>query len=363
MQSVKELAIDFMMKRTIKIFILFSLITAGGLLGQDDAPVMMSSSVDKNRIHLGDLIHYSIQVVHDDSVQVEMPGFAANLGQFEIRDYSLAEPRKSEGKIITEASYTITTFFTGDFEIPPVAIKYIMGTDSALVLMTEPIHIVVESLLASEAGDIRDVKDPVEIPKDWWQRLRWPILGLLAMLLVAAVVFIIRRYRAGKSILPVREVPPRPAHEVALEALERLIAADLISRGETKQFYIEISEITRQYKHDRYFVVALEMTTTEVLSGLKAQDLGEEIEDHFGTFLNRCDLVKFAKFIPSENQHQDIVKLAYQIIHETKADIQPDFRPDFRPDIQPGNQTEEGQIPGEAELAEPVKQENHEVTS
>jgi hypothetical protein len=352
MQSVKELAIDFMMKRTIKIFILFSLITAGSLLGQDDAPVMLSSSVDKNRIHLGDLIHYAIQVVHDDSVQVEMPGFAANLGQFEIRDYSLAEPRKSDGKIITEASYTITTFFTGEFEIPPVAVTYTIGTDSTHVLMTEPIKIVVESLLASEAGDIRNVKDPVEIPRDWWQRLRWPILGLLAVLLVAAVVFIIRRYRAGKSILPIREVPPRPAHEKALEALEHLIADDLIGRGEIKQFYIEISEIIRQYINDRYFVVALEMTTTEVLSGLTAQDMGEEIEGHFGTFLNRCDLVKFAKFIPSENQHQDTVKLAYQIIHETKADIP-----------EPEIQTEEGQIPGESEPAEPVPQENHEVTS
>jgi hypothetical protein len=341
-----------MMKRTIKIIILCFLMAVRSITGQDEGPVMLSSAVDKNRIHLGDLIHYTIQVVHDGSVQVEMPGFAANLGQFEIRDYSISDPKKSDGKIITEASYTITTFFTGEFEIPPVAVTYTMGTDSARVLMTESIKIVVESLLASEAGDIRDVKDPVEIPVDWWHRLRWPLVGLLAVLLVAAAVFIIRRYRAGKSILPVREAPPRPAHEVAIEALERLIAADLIGRGEIKQFYIEISEIIRQYINDRYFVVALEMTTTEVLSGLTAQDLGEEIEDHFGTFLNRCDLVKFAKFIPSENQHQDTVKLAYQIIDETKADLP-----------EPEIQTEAGQIPGEPEPAEPVTQENHEVTS
>ena len=307
-----------MMKQTVKIFTLFFLISGGILQSQDDASVMLSSGVDKNRIHLGDLIQYTIQVVHDDSVQVEMPGFAANLGQFEIRNYSLAEPGKAGGKIISEASYTITTFFTGEFEIPPVAVSYTLGSDSTKqILMTEPIKINVESMLASEAGDIRDVKDPVEIPRDWWQRLRWPVLGLLALLLVMAVIFIIRRYRAGKSILPVRETPARPAHEVAIEALDRLTASDLISRGQIKEFYIEISEIIRQYINDRYFVVALEMTTTEVLCGLMTRGLGEEIEGHFRTFLNRCDLVKFAKFIPSENQHQEIVKLAYQIIDET----------------------------------------------
>ena len=341
-----------MMKQTIKIFILFSLSAAGILRSQDDAPVMLSSGVDKNRIHLGDLIQYTIQVVHDDSVQVDMPGFAANLGQFEIRDYSLEEPRKSGGKIITEASYTITTFFTGEFEIPPVAVSYTMGTDSAHVLMTEPIKIVVESLLASEAGDIRDVKNPVEIPRDWWQRLRWPVLGLLALLLAAAAIFMLRRYKAGKSILPVRETPARPAHEVAIEALNRLAASDLISRGEIKQFYIEMSEIIRQYINNRYFVVALEMTTTEVLCGLMTQGLGGEIEDHFRTFLNRCDLVKFAKFIPSENQHQDTVKLAYQIIDETAVISEPEE-----------TGSEEDQIPDEPATEDTVTQKDQEVVS
>ena len=77
-----------MMKQYLKICLLLVL-SIISLTGQDEAPVTLSSSVDKNRIHLGDLIQYTIQVIHDDSVQVEMPGFAVNLGQFEIRDYSL----------------------------------------------------------------------------------------------------------------------------------------------------------------------------------------------------------------------------------------------------------------------------------
>ena len=98
--------------------------------------------------------------------------------------------------------------------------------------------------------------------------------------------------------------------------------------------------------------MALEMTTTEVLCGLMTQGLGGEIEDHFRTFLNRCDLVKFAKFIPSENQHQDTVKLAYQIIDETAVISEPEE-----------TGSEEDQIPDEPATEDTVTQKDQEVVS
>lgn len=302
--------------------VLIGLVLGGvsiGLSAQEDVPISVSSQVDKARITIGDLIHYSVMVTHDDTVKVEMPGFAANLGGFEIRDYKVQDPRKQNGKIVTEAAYTISTFFTGAFEIPPLTIYYTMGSDTVRhALTTEKIDIQVESLKASEAGDIRDVKPPVEIPRDWWYTLRWYILGLVAALLILTGILLYRRHKTGQSLLPVRQAPPRPAHEIALEALDQLTASDLLAKGEVKQFYIELSEIIREYINGRYFVVALEMTTTEVLEGLSQQNFESDVYDLFRSFLWNCDMVKFAKYQPSEKEHQSAVQMAYDIVENTK---------------------------------------------
>jgi hypothetical protein len=289
----------------------------------EEAQIDLSSTVDKSRITIGDLIHYSVTATHGKDVKVEMPGLGANLGGFEIRDYRVQDPEKQNGRIVSRFDYTISTFFTGTFEIPSLSVKYTLpGDTTAKILSTEPIQIVVESVKPSEAGDIRDVKPPRPIPRDWWLLIRW---SLLALLIAGAGIFGFwwyRRKKLGKGLIPTKELPVRPPHETAYENLKKLEASDLLARGEVKQFYIKISEIIRQYIEGRYFVVAMEMTTTEVLNGLACADVPVEEIGLFQTFLDRCDLVKFAKHIPSEEQNGEIVRMAYDIVDRTKIIIE-----------------------------------------
>ena len=98
--------------------------------------------------------------------------------------------------------------------------------------------------------------------------------------------------------------------------------SDLLEKGEIKQYYIEVSEIIRQYIEGRYFIIAMEMTTTEVLEGLTGAELPEEDFQYFSDFLNRCDLVKFAKVIPSEKQNLEILDMACEIVNRTKVVIE-----------------------------------------
>ncbi len=285
-----------------------------------DAPVSISSSVDKSRVTIGDLITYTVSVVHDEDVTVEMPGLGANLGGFEIRDYETAEPKKKDGMIVTEVDYTISTFFTGEFEIPPLTITYYTAEDStAFHLSSEPIHIVVESVKPSEAGDIRDIKPPVEIARNLWALIRWFVLGGGIVLLVLVAYIVYRRKKQGKGLLPSKPEVKRPPHEVAYEALDRLKASDILEKGEIKTFYIRVSEIIRQYIEGRYFIVAMEMTTTEVLDGLENADVSPEEFGLFRTFLDRCDLVKFAKVIPTAQENEEIMTIATNIVDRTKV--------------------------------------------
>jgi hypothetical protein len=280
--------------------------------------VSVSSQVDKARITIGDLIEYSITVVHDKDVQVEMPGLGANLGGFDIRDYDVAEPEKRDGMIVSGVQYMISTFFTGEFEIPPLTVAYYTTGDStAKHLSTEKIKIVVESLKPSEAGDIRDIKTPVELPRNLWLLIRWFVLGAGVILLALAGYMIYRKKKRGEGLFPAKPEIKRPPHEIALEALDRLKLSDLLQKGEIKQFYIEISEIIRQYIGGRYFIVAMEMTTTDVLAGFAEADVSDEEFELFQHFFFECDLVKFARVIPSGEETEEIVNTAYEIINRT----------------------------------------------
>lgn len=289
---------------------------------QED-PIAISSSVDKARIRIGDLITYTVTVTHNKDIQVEMPGLGANLGGFEIRDYKVHDPKKEKDQIVSQVDYVISTFFTGEFVIPPLTVFYYTPDDTvAKVLATEKIKIVVESVKASEAGDIRDIKPPVEIPRDWWYTLRWVVLVLGVAGLGALGYIIYRRRKEGKSLLPVREEPPRPPHEIALEQLDWLRDSDLLEKGEIKQYYIAVSEIIRQYIEGRYFIIAMEMTTTDVLDGLFRADISQEDFQILEDFLHCCDLVKFAKVIPSEKENQEILDTAYDVVNRTKVVIE-----------------------------------------
>src|SRR4030042_871365 len=113
--------------------------------------VDLFSEVDKSRITIGDLILYTVTVTHDEWVKPELPGLAANLGGFEIRDYNVHEPEKLKGLVVSTVDYTISTFLTGEFEIPPLTIAYTTTADTTrYFLSTEPIKITVESMKPSE---------------------------------------------------------------------------------------------------------------------------------------------------------------------------------------------------------------------
>jgi hypothetical protein len=291
----------------------------------DDAAVTVASRVSKSKITIGDTIRYTVTVTHPKGVTVKTPGTGANLGGFFVSAYRVADPVEKKGIVVSETDYTLATFVTGEFVIPPLPVAYQAAGDTAIRVIASPsIKITVESVKPSEAGDIREVKPPLDIPLDVWRLLARIGIGLLALAAAIAGWILYRRWKSGKGILPVRQEPPRPPHEIALEALDRLAASDLLDRGEIKAYYIELSEIVRRYVGGRYFVVAMEMTTTEVLDGLGGAGVTGEPYALFESLFTRCDLVKFAKLIPSAAETDGALKTAIEIVQRTKVVLEPE---------------------------------------
>lgn len=164
---------------------------------------------------------------------------------------------------------------------------------------------------AGEAA-LRDIKGPLS----WSWRFNWMLL-LIACAVVAVVVAVFIFLRRRKRCVPV--VPPRPAHEIALEQLAQLKAKDLIRQGRVKEYYSEISDIIRRYLENRFVIKAPEMTTEEFLSFARdSGKLGGEHKSLLREFLSACDMVKFAKYAPTENEMEAIFGSAENFVQQTK---------------------------------------------
>jgi hypothetical protein len=162
---------------------------------------------------------------------------------------------------------------------------------------------------APVANDIRDIKPPIEIPNG----LAWLWWALTILVVVVAAILIWRWWQKRKASVSV--VPPVPAHIRAKQKLAEALA--LIAQP--KPFCILVSDTVRLYLEERFQFRAPERTTEEFLRELGGTDLlaGEQKES-LGSFLESCDLVKFAKYEPTETELHGLHHSAVKLVEETE---------------------------------------------
>lgn len=170
----------------------------------------------------------------------------------------------------------------------------------------------------NDIHDIRDIKPPIDIPNglEWL----WAAIAALALIIILFVAWKIWR----NSRLRVRIEPLIPAHIRAKQALQK--ALELI--GEPKPFCILVSDTIRHYLEERFAFHAPERTTEEFLRELGETDrLTADQKESLGRFLENCDLVKFAKYEPGENELRELHSSAVRLIDETEPALNSNDEP------------------------------------
>ena len=185
-----------------------------------------------------------------------------------------------------------------------------------------PVTVKIGSLIANEPEPaIKDAAPPVTVMEE----NLWPAYiagGLCAAGLGALLtMLIVRRLRARRGERP--GPPPRPAHEVALEKLDRLGAYGFLENADNRPFYFAVSEIIREYLGGRYGFDSLELTTDELIAELRRQAGRELVLGEIQGWLSACDLVKFAKISPSATEARGALESAIRIVTTTRPVLAP----------------------------------------
>jgi hypothetical protein len=334
-------------------WVLMILALAGVLAAADEPPLKATADVDTRRVAVGDTFNLYIDLDWKDRVDVKPLAVGDQLGNFVVRDIRRTLASRVGDRFNRRISMLLTVFETGRQWIPPVPIVLIDEGGNVGKVETDSISISVESILPAEAADIRDIKDPIRVPKKWrdlilsyalllglaggaalsvlvsvrrkeeietllqrlWRRVTAPVRRFVLWLLN---VLGLRRVRPGPSGFDVRaDEPGIIPEEAALRELERIQALGLRERGMIKDYYSLVSETLRRYAERKYGVLAMESPTSYTIAAISELNLPWDGYSLLQEVLEESDLVKFAKFVPGEATIDSLLERTRRIIYLT----------------------------------------------
>ena len=302
-----------MMKTRVLAAAVGALLAAASAAGQ--AAPTVETAVSPATAAVGDPVTVVVTVRHAAGTEVRWPD-PVDAAPFELLDAPAAQSAAgADGGVESRLELRVAAFELGELSFPSLDLELIDAGGEVIAVATDAVAVTIESVGRDEGGDIRDIKGPLAIPFAVVTLLPW-LAALLAAAATAAWIY--RRHRRRtrpEAVVPA--LPPRPAHEVAREALDALEAAGLLERGEIKTYHIRLSDILRVYVEGRFGVDAMEMTTGEVLDGLLRTDADRGAVADLRRVLDRCDLVKFAKLRPAVPGCRELAPLARRVVDVT----------------------------------------------
>ncbi len=278
------------------------------------------AEVDSSSILIGDQFTLSLRVTYPENLRVEFPAIADTFSLFEKVKSSPIDTtfNKNEKSITRSQHFKFTSFDSGFHVIPPFEFLYRVQGDTAFQKAeTKPILITVQTIPVDTTRAIKDIKGQVIIPFSWMDLVPYFIAVVLIALVILLVYYFIKKFRKEKKPEIIRE-PWRPADQIALQALQELEAAKLWQQGKYKSYFTGLSDITRTFIENRWSVMAMEMTTDEILRLNIISSQSPEIRQQLKNMLELADLVKFAKVVPVLHENEQAMREAIEFVKANK---------------------------------------------
>lgn len=257
---------------------------------------------DSTKIKIGSQFHLYLKAKADTASVVHFPKeqFFGALEVLEEYPTDTIVDKNNRAKFELIKKYGLTQFDSGRYVIPQLKV-FINNkpflTDS-LYIEVNPVQV---DTLKQPLFDIKDViaAEGSTSSKIWlWILISIAILGLAGF----GVYHYLRKRKTTPKELQVIYTPI----EKATINLKQLEEKNLIEKGAVKEYYSELTDITRTYIQEAVKFPAMENTTDELLENLKRTAIrrklafSDEMITSLEKVLRQADLVKFAKSKPLE---------------------------------------------------------------
>ncbi|UOE49060.1 hypothetical protein MTO98_32195 [Mucilaginibacter sp. SMC90] len=281
------------------------------------------ATLDKKSILIGEQTQLNLSIRFHVKDSIGFPKLADSIGKVRIVNFKTDTVFDKGDKSIETINrrYTITAFDSGMYVIPSYVFKSPVGD-----LPTDTLNLDVRTVAVDTTKAFYDIKQPLTIKYTFWDWLRdnWKlVVGILAaMVATGAVVYYLLK-RPKKEVVVEEVKPDVPLHVQALQKLEEIKNKQLWQHDQVKQYYIELSDVVREYLEKRYTIQALEQTSEEIFASLRNMDIASEDRNLLRQLLVLSDMVKFAKEKPAANENEKSMENAVTFIKDTQPHAKP----------------------------------------
>lgn len=268
----------------------------------------------KSGVQVGDAVHLTIEAVAlaGDDVAVPEQSFAP----FEIvrKNVRLTPEKAGRQRFVFELD--LLALESGPQSIAPIELRVVTQQGFVGSVRTEGQTVSVGSALANEPdAKLKPETKPVVVMQDDFTLL-YALAALVGAALVALLTWLVVRYLQRRVKPAPPPPPPRPPWEVAVEKLGdlRRRKQSMVEAGAAAQFVDEVSDVAREYLGARFGFDGLESTTDEALRLLKLHGCNAGLLQEVGSYLRRCDLIKFASVDPDRDEADLVFAKAHDIV-------------------------------------------------
>jgi len=299
------------------------------------------SSIDRDSIMIGDQFQYKMGINVPEGFVVSWPQLIDTISKnIEIIEIQQIDTSYQENTLILNRQFRLTSFDSGYFEIPSYTFKFRHKNDTIDFesnTLRHYIQVFTPAVDTSQA--FKAIKGPISEPYTLREALPWIALGLLIIVIVFLMIWFIQKRKRNKPLFTAKPKPELPPHVIAFQMLEELRLAKVWQSGRVKEYYTQLTDITRDYIERRFLLDAPEMTTDEILEALKEKHINTEVSDKLKSALRLADLVKFAKAKPTPLENDICLNHCVDFVKETKQET-----------VLRVDEKEEGKINKEAEV-------------
>jgi len=199
-----------------------------------------------------------------------------------------------------QVEFTLQAFTPGMLTVPGLGFEVREANGSRWTGHLPVVRLAVATVVSpgDTSASLRPLRGPLQAP--WWERVPWPIVGLVALALLLAV-FVFWRLRRRRAPLSerVRARPPKDPATVALEALAALRDLRLPEQGCHAGHAFELTRILRRFLEATQGAPRPGDSTPELVVHLGATRLTPAERESVAELLATWDRVKFARVASS----------------------------------------------------------------
>jgi len=244
---------------------------------------------------IGDVFTYTAVITWPSGIEVLPPDPADSLGDMTVLSRKVSDLEQKDGVFTLTVTLALSAYKPGEITLPPLKVQYNTGDGEPGFQDGPALSVNILRTVPEDVNEIRDIKGPDELPTDLIRPLLFAA-GILAAFALAFLIFSLFRRKKKKAQKAVVEKPePYP---FALSRFESGLLDELLEKQDVDGYYVELTDILREYLEGRFGVFALEKTTEEIARDLRSAPVDGFLKTELVHLLRRADRVKFARLDP-----------------------------------------------------------------